>query len=165
MGDDMFVYSFSHLIPVLIVCRLQLLDTARVFPPEYPFAVMGVIQLGTTPLKETGFLARIDVDRRQLLELTSGMQLRKTNEGILYFQGLGDLNRAASLLAGEPIRGSAYILYGVEGRILYYQLRAEFVKKYKSPLSSDAVRRIIAKSCLIQLLTNLGKLQSAQDSV
>jgi len=70
------------------------------------------------------------------------------------------VNKLASAFAGVEIKGAAYLLYGyehslllspsgltgaayrLEGRILYYQLRPEFVRNYSTPLSSDAVRVI-----------------------
>jgi hypothetical protein len=58
---------------------------------------------------------------------------------LLVLTGKGCINKIASALAGNDIRGDAMLVYGFEGRILYYQLRPEFVKSYKCRLNPDAV--------------------------
>jgi hypothetical protein len=118
--------------------NIYVLDTARVFPPEYPFPLFGAIKLPSYEVD--GQIIKLELDKGQLDLLVKDMFCAKTQEGLLYYTNQGVVNKTASALVGYEVLGEAYLLYGIEGRILYYQLRPEFVKSYSSPLSSDAVR-------------------------
>jgi hypothetical protein len=137
--------------------RYYVLDTARVYPPEFPFPLYGCIKI--EQLSYSGQIEKLQLDKGQLTLLVQDMICSRTPEGMLYYTGKGLVNKTASALLGYEIRGEAYILYGyeynetplgltffllpglrgsLEGRILYYQLRPEFVRQYKTALSSDA---------------------------
>eukprot|EP01122_Echinamoeba_exundans_P010551 TRINITY_DN3977_c0_g2_i1.p1 TRINITY_DN3977_c0_g2~~TRINITY_DN3977_c0_g2_i1.p1 ORF type:complete len:2020 (-),score=323.99 TRINITY_DN3977_c0_g2_i1:241-6300(-) len=116
--------------------NIYVLDTARVFPPEYPFPLFGAIKLPSYEVD--GQIIKLELDKGQLDLLVQGMYCSKTQEGLLYYTNKGTVNKTASALVGYEVLGEAYLLYGIEGRILYYQLRPEFVRSYSSALSSDA---------------------------
>lgn len=118
--------------------NIYVIDTARIFPPEYPFPLFGAIKI---PSYETdGQIVKLELDKGQLDILVKDLFCAKTQEGLLYYTNKGSINKTASAIVGYEVLGEAYLLYGIEGRILYYQLRPEFVRSYSRPLSSDAVR-------------------------
>jgi alpha-tubulin suppressor-like RCC1 family protein/tetratricopeptide (TPR) repeat protein len=113
------------------------LDTARVFPPEYPSGYFTAILLSEKPTKYVG--SKVDVKRDMVMkQIAKSMQVINLSEGVLFYADKGRINKLASALAGKTIRGNALLIYGLEGRILYYQLRPEFVKNYAYPLNPDA---------------------------
>ncbi len=69
------------------------------------------------------------------------MTSESLSEGTLFYDETNDsmLNLMASGLAGKRIYGKAYLIYGLDARFLFYQLRPELVMQYKKPLNPDAV--------------------------
>lgn len=69
------------------------------------------------------------------------MQSESLSEGTLFYNDAeeGIVNLLASGLAGRRIFGKAYLIYGLDARFLFYQLRPELVMQYKKALNPDAV--------------------------
>jgi hypothetical protein len=92
--------------------RFYVLDTARVYPPEFPFPLYGCIKID--PLSFGGQIEKLQLDKGQLTLLVQDMICSRTPEGMLYYSGRGHINKTASSLLGYEIKGEAYILYGYE---------------------------------------------------
>jgi len=85
---------------------------------------------------------KIDVEQTDLQEiLGTSITSESLSEGTLFYDETNDseLNLMASGLAGKRIYGKAYLIYGLDARFLFYQLRPELVMQYKKPLNPDAV--------------------------
>jgi hypothetical protein len=104
------------------------------------------------------------VEQTDLQEiLGTNMTSESLSEGTLFYDETDEsvVNLLASGLAGKRIYGKAYLIYGLDARFLFYQLRPELVTHYKKPLNPDAVRTIndLSKSFLTHVVHKLHSLR------
>lgn len=90
--------------------NIYVLDTARVFPPEFPFPLFGAIKLPSYEVE--GQILKLELDKGQLDILVKDLYCAKTQEGLLYYSNKGAVNKTASAIVGYEILGEAYLLYG-----------------------------------------------------
>lgn len=107
-------------IPVFAPCDIEVhrgkdgniyvLDTARVFPPEFPFRLFGAIKIPSFEID--GEIVKMEVDKGQLDLLTKNLRSSKTDGGVIFFSDKGSINKTASAILGTQVRGDAYLIYG-----------------------------------------------------
>eukprot|EP00698_Gefionella_okellyi_P019190 TRINITY_DN584_c0_g1_i1.p1 TRINITY_DN584_c0_g1~~TRINITY_DN584_c0_g1_i1.p1 ORF type:complete len:1314 (-),score=331.34 TRINITY_DN584_c0_g1_i1:549-4436(-) len=126
--------------------RHYVLDTARVFPPETPLAVVLCVLM---PKSARGALRIIELPVktwRQTLSELLGWDVTpesvgfRTADYVMFTRDIvkGSLNKWATGYFGKPIYGNAAVVQVLRGHHLYNLLRPELLSRLPTPLSPDA---------------------------